>query len=633
MIGRFSKLGVYEELLQSRAFVKLGLGAMLALVGFMLEWLFPQTPAVWWCSQALLAASVMVNGLPVIIGAVQGLWERRVNVDELLALAIIASVVSGELLTAAVVSAIMVLGSLVEEAAAESARRSIKTLMQISPKKALVVADGRERLVDVEQVRIGDVLLVKPGDQIPVDGLVIEGISSIDESTITGEGMPVTRQAGDRVYAGTLNHNGVLRLQAEKVGADTTLGRVIRLVAEAEGTKPQSLAFIDRFAGYFTPAILGCAVLAWLFTGEFDRAVAVLIVGCPCALILAVPTATIAAIGRAAKAGILVKGGQYIERAALANTLYFDKTGTLTEGNPRVERIIPVENVGQEEVLRQAASVECHAAHPLARAVLQAAHYARVSFEAARDLCTEIGLGVRGSVNGQLVEVGSVYLHGGMKAVPAALQPHLDEIKARGATPLMVYRNTLPLGCLSVSDHVRSGAAAAVTRLKQLGFGEIGILSGDHRQSVEMIGRQIGANLCRADLKPEDKLAVIREKQRQRAKVIFVGDGVNDAPALAAADVGIAMAARGSEVALETADIALMGDDLGKLSFLVTLGRRMLLVIKCNIAFSLVFNLISVLAGAAGLVSPVMGAVLHNVGSVLVVLSSASLALVRDNTP
>lgn len=633
MIGRFAKLGVYEELLQSRDFIKVGCGALLALAGFLIGRCAPNTASgstAAWLSQGLVLASVAINGLPVIVGAAKGLLARRVNVDELLALAIIACLLNGELLTAAVVSCIMVLGALIEEATAESARKSIQALIQVSPKQAVIVTDGQERLAPVEQVRVGDVLLIKPGEQAPVDGLVIDGFSALDESAITGEPIPVEKQVGDAVYAGTLNHNGVLRIRAEKVGADTTLGQVIRLVSEAEAHKPKTIAFVDRFARYFTPLILGCAVAAWLLSGEFNRAVAVLIVGCPCALILAVPTATVAAVGRAARAGILVKGGRHLESVALADAVLFDKTGTLTEGNPKVDAIIPAEGVTREELLREAACVECEATHPLARAVLQAAHYAKITVNAARDLFTEIGLGVSGKVDGRLVEVGSVYLYGGLAAVPALLQPQLNAVKERGATPLMVYRDHEPLGFLSVSDQVRPGAAQIVIRLKQLGLREIGILSGDHARSVDLVGARVGVTRLWSGLKPGDKLDVIKTMQAKRAKVIFVGDGVNDAPALAAADVGIAMGAKGTAVALETADIALMGDDIGKLPFLIALGRRMLLIIKLNIVFGLLFNLAAVAAGATGLMTPIMGAVAHNIGSVLVVLSSASLVFFQE---
>lgn len=627
MIGRFTHLGVYEELLQSRNFIKVGFGGLLALIGYLVEKFAPEQMIV---SQGLILASVAINGLPVIVGAVKGLLEKRVNVDELLSLAIIACLFSGEFLTAAVVSCIMVLGALIEEASAESARKSIHALIKISPKKALVITDGQEKSVLTEEVRIGDMLLVKPGEQIPVDGVVVEGASAIDESAITGEALPVEKQAGDRIFAGTLNHNGVLKVQAEKVGSDTTLGKVIQLVSEAEAHKPKTIAFIDRFAKYFTPLILGCALAAWLLTGDFSRAVAVLIVGCPCALILAVPTATVAAIGRAARAGILVKGGQHFESVALADTLLFDKTGTLTEGNPRVDEIFPAAGVARDELLRQAASVECNSTHPLARAVLQAAHYARISVEAARDLFTEIGLGVRGNVNGSLVEVGSVYLMGNF-AAPDSLQTGLHAVKQRGSTPLLVYRDKQPLGFLSVSDQVRLGAESTVARLEKLGIKDIGILSGDHEKSVGQVAQKVGITRWWSGLKPGDKLLIIQDMQQKNAKVIFVGDGINDAPALAIADTGIAMGAKGTEVALETADIALMGDDIGKLPFLVTLGRKMLFIIKLNIAFGLIFNLISVLAGAGGFITPIMGALIHNIGSVLVVLSSASLGFLRES--
>ncbi len=627
MIGRFTRLGVYEELLQSRDFLKVGFGALLAFVGFLVENFAPDLIMV---SRMLILASVAINGLPVIIGAVRGLLEKRVNVDELLSLAIIASLVAGEFLTAAVVSTIMVLGALVEEATAESARKSIQTLIKVSPKKATVLVGGTSKTVLVEEVRVGDMILVKPGEQVPVDGVVTEGASSLDESAITGEPMPREKKAGDPVYAGTLNHNGLLQIRAERVGEDTTLGQVIRLVTEAEAHKPKTIAFIDRFAKYFTPLILSCAGIAWLVTGDFSRAVAILIVGCPCALILAVPTATVAAIGRAARAGILVKGGQHIENVALADTVFFDKTGTLTEGNPRVEDIVPSEGIERDDLLGHAASVECNSTHPLARAVIQAAHYARITIDAARDLFAEIGLGVRGSVNGNLVEVGSVYLNGGLGGVPVPLLSRLQAIKEQGSTPLMVYRDKKPLGFLSVSDRVRPGARRIVTELEKLGMTEIGILSGDHEKSVDLVGRQVGISRLWSGLKPDDKLRVIREKQQGGARIIYVGDGINDAPALAVADTGIAMGAKGTEVALETADIALMGDDIAKLPFLISLSRRMLFIIKLNIAFGLVFNLVSVLAGASGVISPIMGAVVHNIGSVLVVLSSASIGFFRE---
>ena len=627
MIGRFSNLGAYEDLLKSSDFFKIGFAGLLAMVGFIAG---KYGNGYLLISQIFILISVAINGLPIIVEAIKGLIEKRVNVDELLAIAIIACLAGGEFLTAAVVSFIMVFGALIEEAAAETARKSIKALVKVSPKKATVLAQGREKAVDVEEVQVGDILLVKPGEQIPVDAMVIEGSSALDESAITGEAIPVEKTVDDLVFAGTFNQNGVLQLRAEKVGQDTTLGKVIRLVSEAEKNKPESIALIDRFAKWFTPLILSCALIAWAMTGEFDRAIAVLIVGCPCALILAVPTATVAAIGRAARAGILVKGGQYIERVALGDTILFDKTGTLTEGNPRVDKVFPAAGVAEEELLRQAACVEQNSTHPLARAVIQAAHYAKITINAAKNLFTEIGLGVKGNVDGCVIEVGSVYLYGGTGAVPLSLQLPLHAAKNRGATPLMVYKDKEPLGFLSVSDQVRTGAAHTVASLKKLGLQKIGILSGDHEKSVNLVEKSVGIENLWSGLKPDDKLEIISKMQDKGAGVIFVGDGINDAPALAVADTGIAMGAKGTEVALETADIALMGDDISKLPFLVSLSRRMLFIIKINIAFGLVFNLIAVLASGGGFLTPIMGAVVHNVGSVLVVLSSASIGFFKE---
>ena len=622
MIGRFSNLGSYDELLDSRDFFKLGFAGLLAFAGFLLGKISTEYTAI---SLALILTSVAINGIPIIIDAMKGLIEKRINVDELLSIAIIACLATGEFLTAAVVSFVMVFGGLIEEAASESARNSIRTLIKISPKQATLIVDSKEKVRAIDEVCVGDILLVKPGEQIPVDAVITRGIASLDESTITGEPVPVEKTIGDTVYAGTFNQNGVIRAKAVKIGKDTTLGKVIRLVSEAEAHKPESIAFVDRFATWFTPLILFSAAITWGITHELSRAITVLIVGCPCALIFAVPTATVATIGRAAKAGILIKGGQHIERAAFADTILFDKTGTLTEGNPKVDRIVPVKGIEENYLLQQAACVEKNSTHPLARAVISAAGAAGITVNAAQNLLTEIGLCVQGTVDGSVLEVGSVYLYGGITNVPQALQQPLNTIKDQGATPLMVYQDKQPLGFLSVFDHVRKNAGETIDELKKLGLENIGILSGDHQKSVNLVGNSVGIEQMWSGLQPDDKLNVIKKLQAQGRRVMFVGDGINDAPAIAVADIGIAMGAKGTEVALETSDIALLNDDLAKLPFLIHLSRRMLLVIKVNIGFALMFNLIAVIAGGSGFLSPVMGAVVHNIGSVLVVFFSASI--------
>ena len=629
MIGRFSQRGIYRELMHSQDFIRVVLAGALALASYLYDRAFGTGTSL---SLTLVLISLVLNGIPILWGAVTGLWRRQVNVDELVSLAIIASIWQGEFLTAAVVSFVMVMGSLIEQATSDAARRAIHSLMDLSPQTATVVVGDSLETRPVSEIKVGDIVLVKPGERIPVDAVVRKGATTVDESPVTGESIPRDKTAGDAVFTGTLNHNGVVEIEAVAVGEDTTLGKVIRLVSEAEAHKPEAIRLIDRYARWFTPLILACAGAAWGLTGELNRAVAVLIVGCPCALILAAPTAIVATIGRAARAGILVKGGEFLEAAARAKVILFDKTGTLTEGRPRVDDVISVEGVETREVLTLAACVEQHSTHPLARAVMKAAHYAKVTIGQVDEMCARIGLGVRACVQGRMVEVGSAQLCGGAMGIPLDLRQPLERIKERGATPLVVYQDEKPLGIISVADRVRPAAAETVRRLHSLGMEQIGLLSGDHEKSARTIAQAVGVDHSWAEMKPEDKLEVIKDFQKRGKVVMFVGDGINDAPALAVADVGIAMGAAGTDVALETADIALMNDDIAKIPFLVRLSRRMLRIIKGNLAFGLFFNALAVLASGKGWLSPMAGAVVHNVGSILVVMSSASIAFTRSKT-
>lgn len=598
MIGRFSHLGTYSELLRSSDFYKVSFAGLLALASYLVDRGGDRVSA-WGIALAL--CSLAINGFPIIWRAVKGLIQREVNVDELVSLAIIASLLIGEFLTAAVVSFVMVLGSLIEAATSDSARKAIASLIKIAPDTATVLVDGQTCTMHIANVKVGDTLLVKPGERIPVDGTIIKGITAVDESSMTGEPIPREKTVSDTVFAGTLNQNGTIEIEAKKIGEDTTLGKIIKLVSEAEAHKPQAVKLIDRYARWFTPLMLTCAGVTWLITGDIHRAIAVLIVGCPCALILAAPTAIVATIGRAAKSGILVKGGIYLEEVARTDVVLFDKTGTLTEGKPKVNEIISIEGVDRKEVLTCAACVEQNSTHPLASAVLKAAHYAKVTITAAEEMFTEIGLGVRGRVEGRLIEVGSADLGGGSMTVPASLRMHLESFKESGATPLMIYQDRCPVGVISVRDHVRPSAKAMVKKLKYLGIKRIGILSGDHEKSARLVADAVCLTDAWSELKPQEKLQVIKDFQESGNKVIFVGDGINDAPALAAANVGIAMGAAGTDVALETADIALMNDDISKIPFLVKLSRKMIKVIKWNIAFGITFNGVAVLASGWGL--------------------------------
>ena len=628
MIGRFSQLGVYRELLGSRDFFRIALAGVLTLASYLWD-RGSGVQSSWGVGLALTA--LVLSGLPIIWGAYQGLSQRRVNVDELVGLAIIACLIEGEFLTAAVVSFVMVFGAMLEEATSNSARKAVESLVRLSPDTVTLIASGQTQTVPLIEVKVGDLLLVKPGERIPVDGVVMKGFTSVDESSMTGEPMPREKGVGDKIYAGTLNQYGVVEVEATRIGEDSTLGKVIKLVSEAERHKPQAVKLIDRYARWFTPMILLAAAITWLITGEAGRAITVLIVGCPCALILAAPTAIVASIGRAAKSGILVKGGLFLEESGRANTVLFDKTGTLTEGEPRVAEIYGVAGIEPYEVLARAACVEQNSTHPLAKAILKAANSAEIDICPVEEMVTEIGRGVRARVQGRLIEVGSACLAGA--DIPEILCSSLENIKENGTTPLLVYEEGRVFGIISVADHIRPAARQMVQNLRRLGIRRIGLLSGDHEKAAIPVADSVGLTEAWAELKPEDKLRMIEDFQAMGEVVIYVGDGINDAPALTRANAGIAMGGVGTDIALETADIVLMHDDISKLPFLVQLSRRTLKTIKWNIAFGLIFNVVAVLASGGGFLTPIMGAVVHNIGSVLVVLSSASIAFSADKEP
>jgi Cd2+/Zn2+-exporting ATPase len=623
MIGRFRTQGALKELFSFKEVFRVIIAGILAIIGYIL---YTGEETYTDIGLILILISVTVNGIPIVIGAINGLIKKQVNVDELVSIAIIASLISGHYFEAAFVSFIMVFGSLIEEATSQSARKTISSLVQLSPKQANVVVGKTIKTKKISEIEIGDIILVKPGEGIPVDAIIVNGLTSVDESSITGEPIPNEKQEDDEVFAGTLNLNGVIKIKATKIGEDTTLGKVIQLVSEAEKYKPESISIINRYARFFTPTILLCSAITYLITQNVDNAITVLIVGCPCALILAVPTAIVASISRAAKDGVLVKGGDFIEKSAQIDTILFDKTGTLTEGNPVVDEIIPVSSdVSKNSILQQVACVEQNSTHPLSRAVINAAKELELNINPAKDVNTEFGIGVRGCVEGDIIEIGNVYIGGGTKKLPKNLQDSLKSIKKRGTTPLIVFKNKQAIGIISVSDKVRVDAKKSILNLKKLKIKKIGILSGDHKKAVDIVGKNVGATEIWSELKPQQKLDKIKNLQTSGNKIMYVGDGVNDAPALLISEVGIAMGAKGTEVALETADIVLMNDDIDKIPFLVKLSSHTVRIIKLNIIFGLAFNAIAILASGSGHLTPITGAIFHNIGSVFVVILSASI--------
>jgi Zn2+/Cd2+-exporting ATPase len=612
MIGRYANLTVYRQIFDSDDFLKVALGAGLIPAALLVAPMSVSVPPGLFLTDLLLFVSILVNGLPIVIEAVRGVARRQMNVDELVSIAVLACVFTGNYLEAAVVSAIMKTGAMVEEAVSDSARHAIRKLVELTPDTALVQRQGQEQTLPVSAIRTGDLLLIRQGQVIAVDGVVETGAAAVDQAAITGESIPVIRQKGDVVHGGTVCVDGFLEIRATRVGSDTTMGRIIEMVTAAEQSKTRSTRIVDRYAAWFTPVILTAALLTFAVTQDVTRAITVLIVGCPCAFLLAGPVTTVAAISRAARAGILVKGGQYLENMARATAICFDKTGTITTGKPVVTQVTCTGDLDECQMLARAAAVEKKSLHPLARAIVDKAGALGCPDLSADRIRSEPGRGIFGRVGSETIEIMTT-----------------DRFRDQEVTAVEVTSDGRVLGYICLEDPARAHAAEAIQAIRNKGITNITLLSGDQKGPVGKIARAVGIPRWEAAQTPEDKLNYL--KQQGKGNLVYVGDGVNDAPALKTADTGIAMGFGGSDIALETADMVLMNDDLTRLPFLIGLSRRMTAVIKINIALSFAMNFAAVGAGAAGLLTPMWGAVLHNAGSILVVALAASLRMFSDD--
>ncbi|OPY59304.1 MAG: putative cadmium-transporting ATPase [Pelotomaculum sp. PtaU1.Bin035] len=613
MIGRFASPRQFHELLNLKEFYLTFAGALLITASFILEKSRPEP-----IFPALLAlAAIAVLGGPIIWGAAKGLWAREMNVDELVSLAMVASVVIGEYLSAAVVAFIMVLGSLLEKFTSQQARNAIQALVRLNPQTATVLRDGVESNLPLREIRPGDEIVIRPGETIPVDGTVVRGTAAVNQASLTGESLPVDKTVGDSVFAGTASYSGMLVVRAKQVGEETTLGKLIRLVQEAESMRAPVLRVADRYARYFTPLIITISVAVYLLTGDSHRAITVLIVGCPCAFILSAPTAITASLGNAARNGVMIKSGAFLEELGRINAVAFDKTGTLTTGKPVLTDVVPASGFTPEYVLWLAGSAEKYSEHPLARPILEAAKTSGSPPAEPADFCQIPGTGV-----GALVEDKKVFVGTASEEDEGPSQVVADGAKTR----LVVKVNDRIAGWLYISDQTRSGVREMVVpELHRLGVTKTLLLTGDRESVAAHLAKASGIHNYESCLLPEQKLQRIKALQQQGYKVAMVGDGINDAPSLAAADIGIAMGAMGTDVAVDSADIALMTDDLTKIPFALRLGRLTLKTIDFNIFFALLFNLLAIILSTLGWLNPVTGAIAHNIGSVLVVLNSARL--------
>jgi Cd2+/Zn2+-exporting ATPase len=514
----------------------------------------------------------------------------------------------------------MALGSLMEEFTAQKARSAINALIRLSPEQATVIRDDIEVSIPVQEIRLGDNVIIRPGEKIPVDGLVIRGNASLNQASLTGESLPVDKTAGDVVYAGSVSYSGMMVVEVRKVGGKTTLGKLIKLVQDAESQKAPVLRVADHYAKYFTPLIIAISSTVYFFTGDLHRAITVLIVGCPCAFIISAPTAIVAALGNASKNGILIKGGAFLEEVARLDTIVFDKTGTLTTGSPVVTGINPLNGASDDYVLSVASAAEKYSEHPLAWAVLKAAEQRGLILPEPESFKNIPGLGVEAVVNGKNIFVGV------MAPEEGAAKGHLNAANTKPEVKtLIVTENSLKIGEISIRDSLRHGVESLIESLQVSGFKKIQMLTGDEYGVAAHVAGASGIKEFWAGFLPEQKLNHIKELQKSGHKVAMIGDGINDAPSLAAADIGIAMGAMGTDVAMEAADIALIGDNLAKLPYLLQLAKSTITTINYNIVFAIAFNLLALLASGAGFLNPVMGAITHNIGSVLVVLNSARL--------
>ena len=582
--------------------------------------------------------AIILCGVPIILEAVVGLVTAfDIKADVLVSIALIASVCIGETFAAGEVAVIMQLGGLLEELTVARARAGIEKLVHLTPQTARVLRDGVETAIPAENVQVGDRIRVLPGESVPVDGVILSGQTSINQAVMTGESLPVDKGVGDAVSSGTVNQFGAFEMEANKVGEDSSIQRMIRLVQSADAGKAKIVGLADRWATWIVVIALTAAALTWAISGQIIRAVTILVVFCPCALVLATPTAIMAAIGNATKHGFLVREGDALERLAAAKVIAFDKTGTLTYGAPEV---VAVEGASANdaqvaggvdagdilsaaEVYRLVASAEKLSGHPLGRAIVSCCEKTGVVLATPEDFQMIPGRGVSARVEGHTVLAGNLELlrdHG----VGAAPTPAAEKRVAQGCTVTYVAVDGAFAGFIALSDTLREESAATIGALTDLGVQPV-LLTGDHEAAARTIAGKLGISEVRANSLPEDKLAAISDYQARVLPVCMIGDGVNDAPALKRADVGIAMGGVGSDIAVDAADIALVGDELKELPHLVALSKRMMTTIKLNMTFSLTLNFVAITLAIIGSLDPVVGALVHNAGSVLVISNSALL--------
>lgn len=597
------------------------IGLILVINSFVVEWVFGKDSGV-----AGLSAMVgtVILGYPIVLTSIKDLKKGVLSINELVTIAILAAFASGNYQTAGVVAFFMLLGEIIETRTADGARASIESLIKLTPTKARRIKGSAEEEVAAKDLSVGDLIRVRPGDNVAADGVIAAGQGSFNQANITGESLPVDKKPGDEVFAGTINLTGVIEIKVTRAGEDTTLGRVRDLILAAEKTKLPIMRIIDQYMGYYTPLVLVLAAMVWAFTKDLNSVISVLIVSCPCAFILATPTAMVAALSVAARLGILIKNVSDIETAARINAFIFDKTGTLTTGDLAVSRLAPLNQTTPAELLRMAASAERYSNHPTAKALVQLAGEASVPLAEPKDFSETAGRGIRAQVEGQTILAGRAqWLKD--NGVGGEFLKEVDLNETEGFSLIFVASDGHCIGWVGLQDATRQEARESLGALMECGVRRIAMVTGDRQPVATRVAKEIGCEEVAAECLPQNKVEFVRQMKARGYRVAVVGDGVNDAPALAAGDMGIAMGAAGSEVAIHSATIALMNNDLRRLPFLIRLSRSTRSVINQNFIFGVFFILGGWTLSSFGLLHPIVAAMLHNVGSLVVVFNSARL--------
>ncbi len=597
------------------------IGVVFVLNAFLIDWVFDQGQVI---ASASAFIGAVILGYPIVWTAVKDIRRNSLSINELVAIAVLAAFASGNYKTAGVVAFFMLMGEIIETRTAEGARASIESLIRLTPTKARRIrADGEEE-VAAQDLAVGDTIRIRPGDNVAADGVILSGQGSFNQATITGESLPADKKPGDEVFAGTQNLTGVLEVKVSRAGHDTTLGRVRDLILAAEKTKLPIMKIVDQYMGFYTPLVLVIAALVWAFTRNLDDVISVIIFSCPCAFILATPTAMVAALSAAARLGILIKNVADIELAAKINAFVFDKTGTLTTGELAVSRLAPLNGTQPADLLRLAASAERYSNHPTAKALSQLAQEAGVPLFEPKDFSETAGRGIKADVDGDTILVGRAqWLKD--NHVKEDFMKSVDLNETEGWSLIFVARGGKCIGWVGLQDQTRAEARESLAELKESGVRRVAMVTGDRQPVAMRVAKEIGCEEVTGECLPQNKVDFVRGVHSKGYKVAVVGDGVNDAPALAAGDIGIAMGAAGSEVAIHSATIALMNNDLRRLPFLVKLSRSTRAVINQNFLFGVAFIIGGMTLSALSLVPPAFAAALHTGGSLIVVFNSARL--------